>query len=116
MKWVILTIIKVYWQLIPAYRRKHCLFKETCSSHVYRVIVEQGVLKGCKAFLLRWRQCRPGYQILLDSSDKGLVIKLVDNTIICSDLISPNILNPVLLAANKLELMLSLQKNKHLMI
>lgn len=112
MKWIICAIIKTYWHLIPAYRRKHCLFKENCSSHVYRVTVEQGALKGFKAFLLRWRQCRPDYHIMPASSDKELVIKLADGSLISADQFSSDTLYPELPAAFKLERMLNLNNER----
>lgn len=56
--------IKLYWILIPKSKRRCCLFQESCSNYVYRITNEKGTLKGMKAFLFRYKFCRPGNQII----------------------------------------------------
>lgn len=60
MSWVILLLIRIYW-LTPVKWRRQCLFKESCSNHVYKITKEQGVLKGYEAFIKRFNTCRPNY-------------------------------------------------------
>jgi hypothetical protein len=66
MKWPILFSVKLYWRLTNPKLRRPCLFRETCSRHVYRVTHEGGALKGLIAFVKRFRQCRLGYVIEFD--------------------------------------------------
>jgi putative component of membrane protein insertase Oxa1/YidC/SpoIIIJ protein YidD len=63
MRLVALIIIRLYW-LIPASKRPQCIFKESCSNHVYRIVKCEGFLAGLKAFFWRFKNCRPGYQYL----------------------------------------------------
>jgi len=59
-----LLIIKIYWLIIPASKRKHCIFKESCSRYVFRNTQEQGLIQGLKALNFRYKNCRPGYQLM----------------------------------------------------
>lgn len=52
--------IRLYW-LLPESRRRRCLFRESCSRHVYRLAGEKGFRAALAAFRVRSRQCRPGY-------------------------------------------------------
>ncbi|MCT8340604.1 membrane protein insertion efficiency factor YidD [Flavobacteriaceae bacterium TK19130] len=63
MKYLVLFSIQIYWKLIPASRRKHCLFKESCSNAVFRVTLNKGLKKGLRMFRYRYENCRPGYTI-----------------------------------------------------
>lgn len=64
MRIFIICIIKAYWFLIPAHKRNKCIFKESCSCHVYRVADKQGFLNGLKALYYRYLNFRPGYYII----------------------------------------------------
>jgi uncharacterized protein len=93
MKWAFLTVIIIYWKIIPEKKRRSCLFKETCSHYVYRHTSEYGFFKGITALLLRMKKCRKGYQLY--SGDNGFEMKLTDGSIIKEEEISLNILNPI---------------------
>lgn len=93
MKWAFLTLIKIYWKILPENKRRSCLFRESCSRYVHRHIVEHGFFSGCKAFKLRVQQCRKGYQLY--SGAHGFEIKLADGSIIEEEEISPNLLSPI---------------------
>lgn len=93
MKWVFLTIIQLYWKIIPEKNRRSCLFKETCSHYVYQHTTEYGFLKGYNALRLRMKKCRKGYQVY--SGNKGFEMKLADGSFITEEEISPNILKPI---------------------
>jgi putative component of membrane protein insertase Oxa1/YidC/SpoIIIJ protein YidD len=80
MRRLILLSIELYWRLIDPACRKSCLFRETCSRHVYRMTREAGTLKGMMAFARRFRQCRPGYSIEFDSEFTP-VLRLADHTV-----------------------------------
>jgi uncharacterized protein len=91
MKWIIIHMIRLYWKLIPEDRRGHCLFCETCSRHVYRITSEKGLIAGIKAFILRFKQCRPGYMLFFKDCMFELHVKNGD--IIEENKISKNLLD-----------------------
>ncbi|MBO8458886.1 MAG: membrane protein insertion efficiency factor YidD [Bacteroidetes bacterium] len=62
MKYLLLFMIRLYW-LIPASKRKKCIFKESCSNYVWRITKEKGLIAGIKAFLFRNKHCCPGFAI-----------------------------------------------------
>jgi uncharacterized protein len=93
MKWAFLTVIKLYWKIIPEKKRRNCLFKETCSHYVFLHTAEYGFFSGVDALKLRMKKCRKGYQLY--SGHNGFEMKLTDGSIIKEEEISPNILNPI---------------------
>jgi putative component of membrane protein insertase Oxa1/YidC/SpoIIIJ protein YidD len=76
--------------MVPAEIRRSCLFHESCSRHVYRIVGEQGSIAGIKALLTRYRQCRPGYK--LEKTASGWEMTLADGTTLKNEEISKNIL------------------------
>ena len=93
MRWIVLRIIKFYWFSFPETKRRHCLFKETCSVHVHRLIKEKGLTAGFLAFISRVKKCRNGYSIYLN--DNEFEMSLADGTTICKDEISPKLLDEI---------------------
>lgn len=70
MRSLIVYLIQLYRRHIPAEKRRHCLFRESCSQHVERIAREHGGFAALKAFLARARSCRPGYSFEW-STDSG---------------------------------------------
>jgi hypothetical protein len=83
--------VRLYWLLVPASLRRNCLFRETCSQHVFRVSNEAGDLKAIKALYRRVRVCRPGYRLELVDGDMRMI--LVDGTVVPEYDIAPAILS-----------------------
>lgn len=54
----------MYWAFIPASKRNTCLFNVSCSNHVFNITADKGLLKGIKALIHRYKNCRPGYHIM----------------------------------------------------
>ncbi|MDC7997037.1 membrane protein insertion efficiency factor YidD [Gilvibacter sediminis] len=75
MKILLLIIIRFYWLLIPKGFRPKCIYKESCSNHVYHITKTNGLSAGLKAFKLRYKNCRPGYSINNSSSIKFLITR-----------------------------------------
>jgi len=73
MKILLLFFIKMYWFLIPAKKRKKCLFKKSCSHFVFDIAKKEGLVKGLKALKYRWKHCRPGYYIINGVAGKILI-------------------------------------------
>lgn len=78
--------IELYWILVPPDRRRSCLFRESCSRHVWRRLEEAGVRAGFTALLRRWRQCRSGYAVIPTSVGRFMI--LCDGSMIPEDEIS----------------------------
>ncbi len=85
---IILVGIRLYW-LIPAKKRRKCIFNESCSIHVYKKAQENGFISGLKALKTRFKQCRSGY-IFYTSPDKKEWCILVDQSIVPKDDIRQN--------------------------
>ena len=77
---LLLLAIRLYWWLVPPRRRRTCLFRISCSCHVYEQTSEGGFLVGLRALVRRWRQCRPGYRFLLGVS--AMQVRLADGSIV----------------------------------
>lgn len=76
---VLLLAIRIYW-LMPGRFRRTCLFKETCSHHVFRITKEQGFHNGIQALRKRYTQCCPTYSIL--RIEGGEFVLLKDNSLV----------------------------------
>lgn len=61
MKWLILLSIRSYWILVPVKHRRKCIFKNSCSQYVYQEAETKGAISGFKAFVYRYKSCRPGF-------------------------------------------------------
>jgi putative component of membrane protein insertase Oxa1/YidC/SpoIIIJ protein YidD len=72
-KHLILATIRAYWRLVPARRRRLCLFRESCSRFVYRTTIEGGALAGARALRRRIRQCRSGYNVRITADGLQIV-------------------------------------------
>jgi len=90
MKYLLIAIIKIYWYLPKTTQRK-CLFKESCSHHVYKVTYKGGLILGIKTLAKRIRQCRPGYSIFI--VDGNNFMRLASGDIINENEIANNLLN-----------------------
>ena len=88
MRFFLLLIIKLYWNIIPVSKRKSCLFAESCSKYVYRVTKENGFISGVMAFKNRYRKCRPGFKIVHNALDSTTELHLIDGTILSENEIS----------------------------
>lgn len=58
MKLLILLIIRLYWVAKSKNSKPKCIFKKSCSHYVYEITQKEGFLKGLKAFMFRYRNCR----------------------------------------------------------
>lgn len=105
MKHLLLIAIRVYWVVWPRHRNRTCIYRETCSHHVYRITGELGLVAGLRALRDRVRTCRPGYTI--SSSDTGSGIVLHDGSFLPEPLVARGVLLPIQLAITQLEERLS---------
>jgi hypothetical protein len=92
MKYILLVFIQLYWKLIPESKRKVCLFRESCSNHIYRITNENGFIKGITALRIRIIKCKPQYELL--KVDDMFILKLQDGSVINENEISQFLLPP----------------------
>jgi putative component of membrane protein insertase Oxa1/YidC/SpoIIIJ protein YidD len=83
MKYLLLLLIRLYWLLPKAWRRR-CIFKCTCSHYVFQITRQYGFIAGIKALRKRYKQCRPGYN-LYQTPDYVCHVILADKTVIPFD-------------------------------
>jgi hypothetical protein len=83
----------MYWVVFPVQKRRHCLFKETCSHYVYRHTDEGGFFKWAIALCKSNKKCKKGYKLY--RSLQGFEMELADGSVIKEDEIAPRILEPI---------------------
>lgn len=91
MRFLLVIPIKLYWLLIPADKRRTCIYSTSCSRHVYQMTNEKGILFGFKALRHRFKTCRPGHEIIYLDKEDVLLIKLSNGTILQENEIASNI-------------------------
>ncbi|CAM2794029.1 membrane protein insertion efficiency factor YidD [Chryseobacterium flavum] len=64
MKNLLILLIKIYWLVIPQSKRRKCIFRTSCSRHVYEKTIQEGFISGLKAFKYRFQNCRSGAYII----------------------------------------------------
>jgi putative component of membrane protein insertase Oxa1/YidC/SpoIIIJ protein YidD len=96
MKIILISIIKIYWKFIPANKRRHCIFNESCSKHIYRIVNEDGVKQGLKALIDRFKKCRPNYKVYYNSSTRSVEVELEDHTVVQPGVIRPGLIKKYL--------------------
>ena len=82
MKYLLLLIIKSYWFIIPASKRRKCIFRKSCSKHVYEETISKGIISGIKALKYRFENCRSGAQIFENPTTGKFQIILLNNQIL----------------------------------
>jgi len=94
MKFILLGIIKLYWKVIPEYKRRNCVFTESCSQYVYRITKEKGTISGLVALKQRFYKCRPGYILYFDRQNNSFELFLKNGSTIKEEEISSTLLPP----------------------
>lgn len=70
MRVLFLVLIKIYWKLVPKYKRRKCIFRISCSQFVYSETLNNGLIAGVKCFRFRFNNCRGIHDIAIDSNGK----------------------------------------------
>jgi len=82
MKFLFLLAIRSYWFLIPASKRRQCIFRESCSIFVYKETSTKGFLKGLDALKYRYQNCRSGFIVFDNPIDGKKLMSLPNQQII----------------------------------
>lgn len=78
----------MYWIIIPAQKRKKCIFRLSCSRYVYEKTINEGFISGVKAFRYRFQNCRSGAHLIENPLTGKLQIILPGNHILNEEEIS----------------------------
>ncbi len=92
MKAILLLGIKLYWLSIPKEKRRKCIFKISCSQHVYHTTKKEGLLKGLAALKYRFLNCRAGFHIIEHPITKAKLMVLPNSQIIAESEISETLI------------------------
>jgi putative component of membrane protein insertase Oxa1/YidC/SpoIIIJ protein YidD len=76
----LLWLIKLYWWVWPSAHRRQCLFRVSCSRHVYLRTRRHGLMAGIQALQLRTQQCRPGAYAFHHPITGQWLLQLADGT------------------------------------
>ncbi|WP_296150235.1 membrane protein insertion efficiency factor YidD [uncultured Flavobacterium sp.] len=88
MKHFLLIIIKCYWKIFPEEKRRKCIFKQSCSKHVFEITSEEGLFKGLKALFFRYKNCRGNFMIFTNPDNGKRQVILNSHAIVDSDELS----------------------------
>jgi uncharacterized protein len=93
MRWLLIGAISLY-RCLPAFFRRKCLFKETCSAHVLRIAYESGLRLSLVALRKRVSQCRPGYSVFFDADINCWRVCFADGSVANSAQVAGFVLEP----------------------
>lgn len=92
MKYLLLFVIQIYWKFIPPSKRRKCIFKKSCSNHVFEVTQNEGFFKGLKAFQFRYKNCRGNFEIFKNPVNDQLQMILPSQQIIAKEEIADRLI------------------------
>lgn len=101
MKRLLLVAIRLYWRSWPRAQRRKCLFRRSCSHHVYHVTRTRGFTAGIRSLVDRLRKCRPGYTVY--SEEGRLRVRLADGSSIDESEAAPHVVAPYSQPAERLQ-------------
>lgn len=101
MRSLLLFVIRCYWRFFPEQWRGQCIFRTTCSHHVYETTRTRGVRAGIRALIGRLRKCRPGYTVY--SEGNALRVRLADGSSIDESEAASHVLAPYRDPAERLQ-------------
>jgi|ERR1035437_4482777 putative component of membrane protein insertase Oxa1/YidC/SpoIIIJ protein YidD len=78
--WLLIRAIHIYRQLMSETKRRHCLFRQSCSHHVEFVARDKGTWAALGALRARVRACRPGYAFVVDAASHSWVMVCRDGS------------------------------------
>jgi putative component of membrane protein insertase Oxa1/YidC/SpoIIIJ protein YidD len=91
---LLVAAIRFYRLLVRPWRARYCLFRETCSIHVERLLLQRGARAAWNGLRWRHRVCRSGYVLWKSQSTTSL--RLADGTIVPETEISPALISDTL--------------------
>jgi uncharacterized protein len=95
MKYFLILVIKLYWLLIPEYKRKNCIFRISCSRFVYNQTKEKGFVAGLLSLKERFQTCRPNHHVKYLENEDLVILRLNNGTVLLEDEISEYIIQGI---------------------
>ena len=83
----------MYWKIIPASKRKKCIFKKSCSKYVFEITQKEGFINGLKAFQFRYKNCRGNFAIFKNPVTNKIQMILPSQIIIDKEEIAERLIN-----------------------
>lgn len=85
-------MVRLYWFSKSKNSNPKCIFRKSCSHYVYEITQKQGYLKGLKAFVFRYRNCRGYIQVFKNPISNKTNMLLSSRIIIEEDEIAERLL------------------------
>lgn len=92
MKYLLLILIKLYWRLIPGEKRKHCIYKQSCSCFVFEQTKVNGFISGMKALSYRMRTCNSHFHLFINPVTKETELILSNGEILSKNEIAERLI------------------------
>jgi putative component of membrane protein insertase Oxa1/YidC/SpoIIIJ protein YidD len=89
LKEIFKIIIRLYWLIVPHKLKGICLFGESCSKHVFRILENQGTKAGLKALFYRFKVCRTPFLIRKNKENNQYEVHLCNGDVVKEELINP---------------------------
>lgn len=94
LRWALIGLLCLYRRIPQRWKKRRCLFQETCSTLALRKARDDGVWACCRALKKRFAGCRPNYSVFYSSTSGEWQVQLVDGTIIPEDEVAAFVLDP----------------------
>ena len=88
MKYFFKFAIRLYWFIVHNSLKGVCLFEESCSKYVYRILEVKGAKAGLKALIYRFKVCRSPFLIRKNKEKNQYELHLCNGDIIQENLIN----------------------------
>lgn len=90
---LLILIIRLYWAIFPENKRRKCIFRISCSQHVYRTTKTEGLYEGLIALRYRFLNCRAGFHIFENPVDGSNMMVLPNLQVLKEDEISERLIS-----------------------
>lgn len=85
MRFFLLAFIQIYWILVQPSKRRKCIFRKSCSQHVFESTIKDGLNAGLEAFKFRYKNCSHGFELFKNPIDGRTRMILRNHQIIDED-------------------------------
>ena len=94
LRWMLIGLLCLYRRIPPRWKKRRCLFQETCSTLALRTAREDGIRVCYRALKKRFAGCRPRYSVFYSSTSGEWQVELADGTIVHEVEVAEFILEP----------------------
>lgn len=88
-----ISLLLFFTNVSFAQNKHQCLYKDCCL-HYIAAETRRGRIRGVKAFLYRFKRCRPGYLLFRNPLINNPEVLLVTGEVLNKDMIADHILDP----------------------